>query len=453
MTALPAPNRWPPRLAYVAAAIFTGASGAINVSYGFAKGSDLPSSLTWAAVAGAVAIVFALSWPAVIRSLEARRWSAAAVAFAALVLSGAYSVTAALGSAAGGRMNAAAQEETTTDQRTKAEAAWQSAKRELDALAAVTPGAELQKLIQSARDELERLPAARPLAEIEARLQAIAASDPRRYGCVAINGSTKILCPKLDAERARAEQRERLSVDIAKWTAEVGSAGQRHAEARARSQAAMDKAAAELAATKPGKPANSDAKALARYLAAAGLEIGADRLNDLLVLLAVLMIEAGGGLSLALGLALQAPPAGARAASVQGAPDEPGRLRTRPASVLDTPAEHPNTAERSPLSRANSPDRAPERSAEHLSPAERSPERFPEHRRALAVRPVSGLVEWLAQQGGKAQTSQRALARALGRSPSAVHDELHRLAAAGLLTMASGPRGTFLALTAAAWPN
>jgi hypothetical protein len=56
--------------------------------------------------------------------------------------------------------------------------------------------------------------------------------------------------------------------------------------------------------------ANSDAKALARHLAAIGLDITADRLNDLLVLLAVLMIEAGGGVSLALGIALSAAPAG-----------------------------------------------------------------------------------------------------------------------------------------------
>ena len=68
---------WPARAAYFSAAIFTGASGTINVTYGWQKGSDLAGSLTWAAVAAAVAIIFALSWPALIRSLEARRWSAA----------------------------------------------------------------------------------------------------------------------------------------------------------------------------------------------------------------------------------------------------------------------------------------------------------------------------------------------------------------------------------------
>jgi predicted transcriptional regulator len=40
------------------------------------------------------------------------------------------------------------------------------------------------------------------------------------------------------------------------------------------------------------------------------------------------------------------------------------------------------------------------------------------------------------------------LATALGRSPSAVHDELRRLAASGTIVMAVGPRGTQLALRA-----
>jgi hypothetical protein len=40
----------------------------------------------------------------------------------------------------------------------------------------------------------------------------------------------------------------------------------------------------------------------------------------------------------------------------------------------------------------------------------------------------------------------RRLASVLGRSPSAVHDELRRLQASGALTLAPGPRGTAIAL-------
>src|SRR5262245_23140197 len=62
---------FPAKFAYLSAAIFATASGAINVTYGWQRGADLPSSLTWAAVAGAVAIAFTLSWSALIRSEEA----------------------------------------------------------------------------------------------------------------------------------------------------------------------------------------------------------------------------------------------------------------------------------------------------------------------------------------------------------------------------------------------
>ena len=57
----------------------------------------------------------------------------------------------------------------------------------------------------------------------------------------------------------------------------------------------MDRAAAELATVQPAREANSDAKALTRYLSAIGLKISPDRLNDLLVLLSVVMIELAAG--------------------------------------------------------------------------------------------------------------------------------------------------------------
>ena len=111
-------------------------------------------------------------------------------------------------------------------------------------------------------------------------------------------------CPKLDGELARARQRERLGAKIASLLEDAGRAEQRVQEQRTAARAAMDKASGELASIQPARVANSDAKALTRYLGALGLEVSPDRLNDLLVLLAVVMIEAGGGLSLAIGMAL-----------------------------------------------------------------------------------------------------------------------------------------------------
>jgi hypothetical protein len=255
-----AASPWPARAAYFSASIFISASGVTNVIYGFNKGDNLATSLVWAGVAGAVAIVFALAWPALIRSVDAKRWSATLISFVALLLAGTYSVTAALGSAAGGRANVAAAETAATDTRIKAQAAYDAAKA-----------------------EMAKLPNARPVAELEALL---ASAKPQCRVVVTLNRRDTVCGPPaaLVAELGRAKRRAEL-------------------------EAKIDGASAELARMQPAKAANSDAKALTRYLSAIGVDATPERLNDLLVLLAVLMIEAGGGLSLAIGMALGALPA------------------------------------------------------------------------------------------------------------------------------------------------
>ena len=73
-----------------------------------------------------------------------RRWSAAMVALIALLLAGSYSVTAALGSAAGGRANAAISETAATDARTRAQVAYDAARSELATLKPTRTVGELQ---------------------------------------------------------------------------------------------------------------------------------------------------------------------------------------------------------------------------------------------------------------------------------------------------------------------
>jgi hypothetical protein len=102
---------------------------------------------------GALAAVLALSVPALVRSIEARRWSAAVVSLAALLLSGTYSVTAALGSAAGGRQNAATAETASTDARKRLQGAYDAAKAELDALRPSRAVGELEALVAGAKPE------------------------------------------------------------------------------------------------------------------------------------------------------------------------------------------------------------------------------------------------------------------------------------------------------------
>lgn len=364
------PGRWPARAAYVAAALFIGASGAINVTYGWQKGSDLPGQITWAAVAAAVAIMLALAWPALIRSLENRRWAAAGVALVALVLAGAYSVSAALGSAAGGRTNAETAETDTTKARKRAGEAY-----------------------DAARDELAKLQAARPVAEIEALLEA-----------------AKPVC-RIVVQQGR---RDSVCTPPPGLTAELG-----RAKRRADLEGKVERAAGELTKTGPAKVANSDAKALARYLAAIGLDATPERLNDLLVLLSVLAIDFGGGLALALGMALGAAP--------------PGRAE-RPANSAVSSVEQTRTPQ------ANAGTLAPNAPAVQPVPTR--------------VQPASPDLEtWLRHRGGRAQTTMRQLGAVLGQPASSVHATVQRLAAGGVLSVQAGPRGTTLAFTAAGKPN
>ena len=74
--------------------------------------------------------------------------------------------------------------------------------------------------------------------------------------------------------------------------AELGRANR-----RTELEAKIEAAATELRNAAPVKIANSDAVALSGYLSGLGVETTADRVNKLLVLLAVLVIECGGGLA------------------------------------------------------------------------------------------------------------------------------------------------------------
>jgi hypothetical protein len=202
-------SNWPSRLAFAAALIFMMASGGTNLLYGIAKGTDAASSTVWGAISVAVSIVFCLSWPALLAAIDQRRWSRVVMVTVALALTGTYSVTAALGSAAGGRANAAITETATTDARQKVQATYDLAKGELSTLKPTKPVAELEALKNSWH-------------------QRIGKREPWFY----------------EADLARAKRRAELEQKI-------------------------ERAAADLAKLTPTKQANSDAVALMSYLAAA----------------------------------------------------------------------------------------------------------------------------------------------------------------------------------------
>ena len=294
------------------------------------------------------------------------------MAFVALVLATTYSTVAALGSAAGARIQAAASETATTGIRQRAEADYAAAKTDLAKLGAARLVAELEPLVE----------AARPICRV-----------------VTTTGSRETVCAKpaaLVAELGRARQRERL-------------------------QAAADKAGAVLASG-PARVANSDSRAMARYLAAVGLDVPTDRLNDLLVLLAIVMVEAGTGLSLAVGLALSGLPGGRTVPTSGAAAAEPvGHQPPRVADRVAPPAD-PDTIAAQPVQNPHTPARRPSDTAS------------------------DAIVHWLHANGGRTEGVRR-LAEAVRQPPSTVSDRLRRLAGEGRVRLARGRRGTEVALT------
>jgi hypothetical protein len=239
----------------------------------------------------------------------------------------------------------------------------------------------------AAKAELATLKPARPAAE----LQAVIDRNPEAGGrCAFVNGSMRTVCPPhpLAPELARSKRRAELEATAAS-------------------------ASVQLASTPVSKVANADAKTLARYLQALGADIGADRLNDLLVLLTVALVEMGGGMSLALALTLSAAPAGRPLPAASGASADARQTLT--------------TLE-------NAPDDA------SVLPVRERPASVRRIARASAVE------QWLHLQGGKAHVSMRRLGADLSCSPSKAHDEVRRLAASGVLTATPGPRGTSLQL-------
>src|SRR5262249_43139209 len=200
---------------------------------------------------------------------------------------------------------------------------------ELDTLSTAKPAAELQTLIDATKAQLDKLAPSRTIGELEALM---------KRGCPAssaLNGQGKTSCPKYDVELSRAWERARLTAKIAELSGSADRANERLAGQRTAAREAMDKASEALGKIQPARFANSDARALTRYLGAVGLEIGPDRLNDLLVLLAVIMVEVGGGLSLAVGMALSGPPGSATEASPDTLATQPVRSRTPPGNAPD----------------------------------------------------------------------------------------------------------------------
>lgn len=414
---------WQARVCFIAAALFSLASGGTNVLYGFAKGTDLPSSLVWAGVSLGVSVIFALSWPAFIVSLDRRQWARSMMVLVALVITGIYSVSAALGSASGGRMTAAAEEQSMTDAKKKAQTAYDAAQAELASIPSSRPASELQVLISADETELASLPSSRPVAQ----LQQLVSSTRYSQDCAAVNGSLRVVCPRnpnLQAELDRALKRQKLQETIANLKAEMA-----RSERRQKLTADAEAAATKLERLGPAKVANTDAAALAMYLQALGINAQPDTINRLLVLLAVITIECGGGLSLAVGMALSET-----------------SVRAARSGGMDRENVHP---ERSVSERLNErPNDRPERQREFectVNGLDRSPALNEEPKRSAHGR----VLDAITKQGGVLFGSQVRLGAMFGWSKTRMHEVLRELEAAGRVKLQTSRQGTAVRLAQA----
>jgi hypothetical protein len=153
--------------------------------------------------------------------------------------------------------------------------------------------------------------------------------------------------------------------------------------------------------------------------------IGPDRLNDLLVLLAVFMIEAGGGLSLAVGMALgEGSPRSGQSARADGQGERSGAngLNEHPSVHSERSVQNANFI--NGLDRSITLGERPERSA---------------HERVLSA---------LRSKDGVLFGSQGALGASFGWSKTRMNEVLHELQAAGRVRLSISRRGTAVRLAA-----
>ncbi len=402
--------------AFMAGGTFTLASAATNLTYAVAKSDALATQITWGAVAVATSVGLALAPAAVVTCLSQRKYGPSSLALAATVLFGAYSVTAALGSATGGRLVA------------ELEAGDIAGKRR-------TATADIVK----AEGDLTALGAARAAATIDAEINAVFSRTPGLSDCAPK--------PNWTPSRAHREACKTISLLQIERT---------KADERDKVQSRITAARKELAATSGrGTIANSDAVALQGFAAAIGVNVGTDVINKLLVVLSVLLLELGGGLCFAVGQGLSglgnsgtaaqrprvregkscatnttsAPvvvdrPIQVSSPSTNKVPNAPNVLRlpldTRPKVSSPVPASGAQTP-------VNTVDAASNGSVQSLDvPADAG----------------GRLLQLLSDRGGEVFGGHRSFARALGISHGHVSNVLDDLARAGRIVVEAGSKGT-----------
>ncbi|MGE0056005.1 MAG: helix-turn-helix transcriptional regulator [Hyphomicrobium sp.] len=363
------------------------ASASTNALYGWAKSDFLPQQLTWAAVSVAASVILAIAPSAFLQAIRARALAGAIMASLAFCLCGSYSLTAAIGASAGYRMTAQSEQDT------------QSGKRQ-----------RLERSYAAANSELAKLASARPVGELSARISALKMT-PGANGCTKEPDGpiSRKVCKEvadLEIEHARAQRRGKLEVQAADASAELSHLGS-------------------------SKVANTDATALSGYLAVAGVPLSVDALNRWLALLAVALVEFGGGIAFALAQLLRV--------ERQDASQTPPRPSFRATSRYSLEHMEHGLA-------PSEPD-----STDFLELAKQSEGGTADVPKLVIADDLPGrVVELVRSHGTQLMGSHRTFATALGCSHTQVARVLSDLEAAGTISLTKGKSGTVIQLKKAA---
>lgn len=388
----------PTFLAYFAGCTFTLASSATNLTYAIGRADTLPPQIIWGSVAVAASVALALAPSAIVASLGSRKFGAASLALVAALLFGAYSVTAALGSATGGRLVA------------ETEASDMAARRKS---AAAT--------IEKAEVELAKIGDVRTVPVVDAEISQVYSRTPGLDDCV----------PK--PNWTPSKQHREACKAIAVLNVEKASA-QRKADLEATIIEARD----DLASLKPSKTvANADAVALQGFAVALGIKVDTDTLNRLLVVLAVLVIELGGGLAFAVGQGL-----------AQSVPDRATVHRQTVQNARGTSLEAPQTARCGVDGQSVPPLSQPTALAVSSFATDARQSAVPVLTSGTSS-PEAAILSIVQNRGGAVIGTQRSMAEQFGLSRSVVNRTLHDLATAGRITLATSARGTVVTLASA----
>ena len=241
------------RILSLAAYSLAAASFSIAAFAGWTRGNNFSGSLSWSAV-GCAAVAISIFAPAAIRDAARRQQlTAAASMTGAYALALLMTISVALGSGAGGRVHLADTAAAASDARARAKSSYEATTTELATLAPTRSSGELDAM----------------LAPLSAKIGKANCLDwvkdaSVRAACVQRNA--------LEVERARAFRK----ADLMSTQAVAATALQ----------------------TAPTVPANADAAAIAGYLEAVGVQVSADTVSKLLVLLAVALLDVAPGLVL-----------------------------------------------------------------------------------------------------------------------------------------------------------